>query len=63
MKTLITFLAIALLSFSANASKNLTVGFIYEKCKPLQNNGFNTKNESEDKRLNALICYTFLEQQ
>ena len=53
MKTLLTFLTIALFSFSANARD---VGTLYKDCKVFQSNGFNLK---PDQLIPSISCFMY----
>ena len=57
MKLLITAITMIFITFGANA---FSIENLYEKCKPLQNNGFTLDNLSLTQKSNAVHCVVFI---
>tara|TARA_A200000113_G_scaffold225608_1_gene247058 strand:+ start:683 stop:1126 length:444 start_codon:yes stop_codon:yes gene_type:complete len=58
-KKLLLILSFIFISFAANAKSTVSVDFLYKMCKPLQSDGFDTKNQSQIKKVRGLVCTTF----
>ena len=56
MKKILLILTFVIISFSANAS---SVGTLFQKCKPLQSNGFNFKTLNKQHTIGAVSCTSY----
>ena len=56
MKKILLLLSLVMFSLNANAS---SVGTLYQKCKPLQSNGFNFKTLNKQHTIGAVSCTSY----